>query len=336
MTLARHLPLASRRRMPRRQRSHRPASRTSVGHTCYRFPCPFLPPAERGSFEVYPSASLSSTIRARSSRVNRSSLDCRTVPSMVKVTIDERDLALAREHPRGTERRTLLPYREALNDVAAYARLGERDRDVIVRWAEVRRRLAETHELDHDPANLADPLLPYARLRAHVVAGECRAAGRSSCDDRVHEVRGRAGLVPVLRHGLLAGGVADERLEHGRGEPRRSKGGERDATRRGPGCRRSQCERLAQLQPARDEQHDREDDPVDRERLDRDRPAEEGVRPGDGVRGEARAVRERREDKNDGRPRREAPAVMCQAVAGCARSGARSSSARSISSSVLK
>ena len=102
---------------------------------------------------------------------------------MVKVTIDERDLALAREHPRGTERRTLLPYREALNDVAAYARLGERDRDVIVRWAEVRRRLAETHELDHDPANLADPLLPYARLRAHVVAGECRAAGRSTCDD---------------------------------------------------------------------------------------------------------------------------------------------------------
>jgi hypothetical protein len=93
------------------------------------------------------------------------------------VSIDERDLAIALEHPRGTERRTLLPYREATNDVAAYARLPVTDRDVIVRWVEVRRRLAQDHGLDHDPANLADPLLPYAALRAHVLAGEGLAAG---------------------------------------------------------------------------------------------------------------------------------------------------------------
>jgi hypothetical protein len=99
------------------------------------------------------------------------------------VAIDERDVAMAREHPRGIERRTLLPYREALNDVAAYARLALRDRDVIVRWTEVRRRLAETHALDHDAANVADPLLPYPKLRAHVIAGECLAAGRSGCAD---------------------------------------------------------------------------------------------------------------------------------------------------------
>ena len=90
--------------------------------------------------------------------------------------IDEREIALAIEHPRGTERRRLLPYREALNDAAAYARLAESDRDVIVRWAEVRRRIAE-RGVDHDAANLADPLLPAARLRAHVLAGERIATG---------------------------------------------------------------------------------------------------------------------------------------------------------------
>jgi hypothetical protein len=92
-------------------------------------------------------------------------------------------MALAREHPRVTERRTLLPYREALNDVAVYARLPVRDRDVIVRWTEIRRRLAEAQSLDRDAANLADPLLPYPVLRAHVVAGECTAAGRARCAD---------------------------------------------------------------------------------------------------------------------------------------------------------
>ena len=86
--------------------------------------------------------------------------------------IDAKELALAREHPRGTERRRLLPYREALNDVAAYAALPETDRDVVVRWAETRRRIKEEYGIDHDPANLADPLIPADRLRAHVLAGE--------------------------------------------------------------------------------------------------------------------------------------------------------------------
>jgi hypothetical protein len=100
------------------------------------------------------------------------------------MSIDEKELALAAEHPRGTERRRLLPYREALNDPAVYAALPEADRDAIVRWTEVRRRVRESIGLDHDPANLADPLLPYARLRAHVLEGEHIAAGRAVVDDR--------------------------------------------------------------------------------------------------------------------------------------------------------
>jgi hypothetical protein len=99
------------------------------------------------------------------------------------MTIDEKELALAAEHPRGTERRRLLPYRDALNDAAAYAALPEADRDAIVRWTEVRRRIRESIGLDHDPANLADPLLPYARLRAHVLEGERTAARRAVFTD---------------------------------------------------------------------------------------------------------------------------------------------------------
>lgn len=91
--------------------------------------------------------------------------------------ISERDLAIATEHPRGTERRTLLPYREALQDPGTYARLAEADRDVIVRWAEIRRRIRESAGVDNDPANLADPLLAAERLRVHVVQGERIAAG---------------------------------------------------------------------------------------------------------------------------------------------------------------
>jgi hypothetical protein len=99
------------------------------------------------------------------------------------VGIDEKEVALAREHPRGTERRTLLRYREALNDVAAYARLPAGDRDAIARWVEIRRLLKERHALDHDASNLADPLLPYAELRAVVINGEARAAGIAPRDE---------------------------------------------------------------------------------------------------------------------------------------------------------
>jgi hypothetical protein len=99
------------------------------------------------------------------------------------VTIEERELALAAEHPRGTERRRLLPYRAALNDATAYAALPESDRDAIVHWTEVRRRVRESIGLDHDPADLADPLVPYMQLRAHVIEGERIAARRSVFDD---------------------------------------------------------------------------------------------------------------------------------------------------------
>jgi hypothetical protein len=97
--------------------------------------------------------------------------------------IDAKELSLAREHPRGTERRRLLPYREALNDVVLYAALAEADRDAIVRWAETRRRIKEDAGVDHDPANLADPLLPADRLRAHVMAGERLVARRGDFVD---------------------------------------------------------------------------------------------------------------------------------------------------------
>lgn len=97
--------------------------------------------------------------------------------------IDAKEIALAREHPRGTERRRLLPFRDALNDVAAYAALSVADRDTIVRWAETRRLIKERHGVDHDAANLADPLLPADRLRAHVLDGERLGAGRPEFAD---------------------------------------------------------------------------------------------------------------------------------------------------------
>lgn len=96
--------------------------------------------------------------------------------------IGTKEIARAREHPRGTERQRLLPYRDALNDVAVYAALPQSDRDAIVRWVETRRRIKEEYGIDHDPANLADPLLPEQRLRAHVLAGERAAAQREFID----------------------------------------------------------------------------------------------------------------------------------------------------------
>jgi len=101
----------------------------------------------------------------------------------MSLMIGTKEIALAREHPRGTERRRLLPYRDALNDLALYAALAEPDRDAIVRWAETRRRIKVEYAIDHDPANLADPLLPEERLRAHVLAGERAIARRSDFAD---------------------------------------------------------------------------------------------------------------------------------------------------------
>ncbi len=115
------------------------------------------------------------------------------------MAIDDRELAQAREHPRGTERRTLLAYRDALNDVAAYVRMPVADRDVIVRWVEIRRRLALEYSLDHDGRNLADPLLPYAALRAQVIAGERAAAGRGEATDPGGDVRVVVAQIRALR-----------------------------------------------------------------------------------------------------------------------------------------
>ena len=111
------------------------------------------------------------------------------------MTIDERDLRIALEHPRGTERRTLLPYRDALNDLSAYARLPLADRDAIVRWTEIRRRLKLDHGLDHDPANLADPLLPYEALCALVLAGESGGADAAPLADAASDLREVVGAI---------------------------------------------------------------------------------------------------------------------------------------------
>ncbi|MBI2323641.1 MAG: hypothetical protein HYU87_01565 [Chloroflexi bacterium] len=97
--------------------------------------------------------------------------------------IDEKEIRLASEHPRGTELRRLGPYRDAMRSPEAYARFPERDRDAIVRWAETRRLVRERTGLDHDPSNLADPLLPVDRLRAHVLEGERIASGTAAFED---------------------------------------------------------------------------------------------------------------------------------------------------------
>ena len=90
--------------------------------------------------------------------------------------IGPKEIALAIQHPRGTEQRRLGAYRAALNDPAVYAALPRSDRDAIVRWAETRRRIRDGNGVDHDPANLADPLIPAGRLADDVLAGERLAA----------------------------------------------------------------------------------------------------------------------------------------------------------------
>ena len=97
--------------------------------------------------------------------------------------ITDKELALAREHPRGTEQRTLAPYRAALNDLDAYAGLPLAGRDAIVRWAAIRCAVRDRFGVDRDQANLAEPLILAAELRAHVLAGESKVAGRAVADD---------------------------------------------------------------------------------------------------------------------------------------------------------
>ena len=95
----------------------------------------------------------------------------------------EQELALARDHPRGTEQRMLAPFRAALNDVAAYGALPVSDRDTIVRWAAIRCAVRDRFGVDRDQLNLAEPLIPAETLRRHVLAGEALAAGGLVQDD---------------------------------------------------------------------------------------------------------------------------------------------------------
>lgn len=95
----------------------------------------------------------------------------------------ERELSLARDHPRGTEQRTLAPFRAALNDAAAYAALPVSDRDAIVRWAAIRCAIRDRFGVDRDQLNLAEPLIPAETLRRHVLIGEALAAGGLVQDD---------------------------------------------------------------------------------------------------------------------------------------------------------
>lgn len=121
---------------------------------------------------------------------------------------DEPLVALARDHPRGTERRTLWPLREALGSPVTYAALPLPRRDEVVRWAETRRRIRIDHGVDADLANLADPLLPEARLRALVIEGEIAAAAAAADAARLiaeAEVRGLPAVVTEIRRLPAAG-----------------------------------------------------------------------------------------------------------------------------------
>ncbi|HKW78698.1 MAG TPA: hypothetical protein VJQ09_06320 [Candidatus Limnocylindria bacterium] len=112
---------------------------------------------------------------------------------------DEALLKLAREHPRGTERRTLLPFRDGLQSPAAYAAFTATQRDTIVRWAEARRRIRLDHGVDADGANLADPLIPEARLRALVIEGEIAAAAVAADATALIARAEREGVAGVVR-----------------------------------------------------------------------------------------------------------------------------------------
>lgn len=117
---------------------------------------------------------------------------------IARLTPDEKEVALAREHPRGTELRRLGPHRAALAGPAAYAALPQRQRDEIVRWAEVRRRIRVEDGIDANTANLVETLIPEARLRALVIEGEVAATGAAADVPRLVEETVRDGLPAVV------------------------------------------------------------------------------------------------------------------------------------------
>ncbi len=111
---------------------------------------------------------------------------------------DKKELALAREHPRGTEKRRIGAYAAALASPVAYAALPESDRDAMVRWAEARRRIRLEHGIDADSSNLVERLIPEAKLRALVIEGEAMvAAGAANVPELVEEAA-REGLPTIV------------------------------------------------------------------------------------------------------------------------------------------
>lgn len=111
---------------------------------------------------------------------------------------DDKEVALAREHPRGTELRRLTPYQGALASPAAYASLPRAKRDDIVRWAEARRRIRLEDGVDANTANLVETLIPEARLRGLVIEGEVVAAGAAADVPRLVADAERDGLPDVV------------------------------------------------------------------------------------------------------------------------------------------
>ena len=122
---------------------------------------------------------------------------------------DERLVALAREHPRGTERRTLWPLRAALASPAGYSALPAERRDEIVRWAEARRRIRVEHGIDAEAGNFADPLIPEGKLRALVVEGEIAAAAVALDVASLVKEAGERGLPAVVAMIRSAPGSAE-------------------------------------------------------------------------------------------------------------------------------
>ncbi len=112
---------------------------------------------------------------------------------------DEKEVALAREHPRGTELRRLTPYQGALASPAAYASLPRAKRDDIVRWAEARRRIRLEDGVDANTANLVETLIPEARLRGLVIEGEVVAAAAAADVPRLVADAEREGLPAIVR-----------------------------------------------------------------------------------------------------------------------------------------
>lgn len=119
-------------------------------------------------------------------------------PQVDALTPSDDEVALAREHPRGTEKGRLWAHLDAVASAAGYASLAPARRDEIVRWAEARRRIRIEHGIDANTGNMVETLIPEARLRALVVAGEVAAAAVAADVPRLVEEAARDGLPAIV------------------------------------------------------------------------------------------------------------------------------------------